>query len=357
MITKHSPVIDPLIYLNSKERVELLATRDRVIGSGVPFKRTLLESIFNSSRFSEQLIRATQPYGLDQAAHLVNGLGNYRSGSETGLSKLFSNPTRSGKKVFIPQNAGDRNSDYHPWQSFAYCAMAGIKPDEYLPALDVTMKDLAIKSNRINLSASGDNDLGHLLFAASYLVPDPKFKFIISGEKLPLSDAFRNAYEASTEPIGTLSVCSGYHLIEGMCAASSLVPGLSAYHEDVQALLDIKTTRIYMDVSKLYTTVESDFNPASTHYLKYNLFHVGHMGEMASFARFHGYTIKPEVINCLNFCWNTLGPLYSNHIHHGFTSFLAHFRRGITLHTAMEDLSAQGKNPKETDLSSYTSIF
>lgn len=332
---------DPLGVFSLKERSLLFALRDRVLADPLPFDASAVANCSNLFFMHPSVFAKVISSGSRSAiAHLVNGWGNFTLDGKTGVDYLFDDCNLDGFSVTIPQSPGRADSDYHPWQSFAYSSMAGIEPEQKLPRLGLTLRTLAINSRSITVDhRAGDEDLGHLLFAAAHVVPDPNFEFFIDGRTVSLANLIKRAYVANAQENSNSHVCSRYHLTEGLCAATALIPGAQIYHADVQSLLDLQSLRVYPLVAFLHRLIS---NPLNSTNLNDILFHAGHLLETFSFARKFGYTIPDDARCCLDYCVHLIGERYWRYFDFSNYHLFAHLRRGVTFKTALDlaDLGA-----------------
>lgn len=285
--------------------------------------------------------------GLPHHCHLINGWGN---------STFKGRPLIEGMEVFAHRNANgdyfilqcDPEGDFHPWQSFAYAVMAGVDPDLSLSSKGFTLRSLAKNSRKINTIEG--RELGHLLFALSYLEPDiDAHPFLLKDKNYSIKALMDLGVEA--HHYGTFDVCRKFHLTEGLCAASASIPGLESYRQAAQGFLDgqmdmllllgviLQETRKLQELSKaveansLISDIRSTLRLGNL--IENHCYYAGHLIELAGFAANFGFSVKTEHWHSMIYIINELNatlPSYLPYLYfqdHFYA--VGHYRRAITL--------------------------
>jgi hypothetical protein len=153
--------------------------------------------------------------GLPHIAHLICGWGDasVRGRPLSAYLGDFAQPA-GGAQQKISQC--DSDGDFHPWQSFAYCCMAGIPLGTLVSA---SSSILGLVSNSTDLNTREDTDLGHLLYVTANMSPRARpSSYIFGGCIMSLKNLFELALRA--HEVGGFEVCRKFHLTEGLCALS-----------------------------------------------------------------------------------------------------------------------------------------
>lgn len=295
-----------------------------------------------TGRIQGTLTDLVELQALGTVAHLINGWGNsYFSGKRfLDLLEDFLVFPDSGHP-YIAQARSPR-CDFHPWQSFAYCLMAGIAPNT-LVAGKYPLEELALNSN--NISQEEGVELGHLLFAVSQMSEaafEHKFTFP-SGTK-SLDDLIRLAIEGHR--FGHFRVCRKVHLTEGLlaiCARGSKVQQYKKVAEEflvgqMDALIALAALSEAVgctstDLPKREQNLRDEMGLNKS--IENACYCAGHLIELICLAERFGYPIPRNA-------WNA-GRIVSNHLNAVLLSkleqinvmdnlgSLAHYRRGVTL--------------------------
>jgi len=154
--------------------------------------------------------------GLPHIAHLICGWGNAVVGSRPLLSYISDFIVVSGGKPQIPQKA--EGGDFHPWQTFAYCTMAA--PQAFYTRGSSSHSFAEVASNSVDLNTSDNTDLGHFLYAYSYLPAAHQPEEVIF-ESRPQNILSLVDLAIEGHAFGGFEVCRKFHLTEGLCAVTS----------------------------------------------------------------------------------------------------------------------------------------
>lgn len=311
--------------------------------------------------------------GLPHLCHLVNGWGDGRFQGRSLLSRMegFVHRDAAGRPVVLQC---DPEGDFHPWQTFAYAVMAGVDPDEPLPRAGATLRELAKNSRTLNTGKG--QELGHLLFALAYLDPDPDGRpFLFGGELRDLSELMDLAVDAHHN--ATFEVCRKFHLTEGLCAVSTLVPGMEGYREEAQGFLDGQLDMLLLlgvileEVRKLAEAGEPEREGSLLYelretlviqgYLENHCYYAGHAIELAAFADALGFRIDPEHRGAMAYVLNELNATVPEYLPHAaflqcFLHF-GHYRRAMTLLPEVERARSEGRPLALADLRRFTADF
>ncbi|HET9166149.1 MAG TPA: hypothetical protein VFP11_09135 [Candidatus Angelobacter sp.] len=330
---------------------------------------TLLQTVSDNLAAAMQGIVATllERDSLPALCHIVNGWGDAQFQQKRLVDAMqpFIHWKEKGEP-FILQC--DPEGDFHPWQSFAYAAMAGVDSERELGNSTVRLRDLVKTSHYINTAET--RELGHLLFALSCLDPENSGgAFSLAGKLLDLNALMEAAIDAHHH--GSFEVCRKFHLTEGICAAAALIPGLERYREDAQGFLDGQLKVLAVLALVLREAHRQQTTPAPDCFLSMlrdalvvdtlfenHCYLAGHIIELACFAEIQGYTVTEEHHNLMAFVINELNSLIPAFLPR--SSFidcflhLGHYRRAITLLAECRDAARSGRR---TDLAKFTVNF
>lgn len=326
-----------------------------------------------ASTFRAHLCDLVVGDNLGRLAHLANGCGNFRHAGHTWIEYLadFARITGSSRWC-VPQ---DRElgalGDNHPWQAFAYMIMAGLDPDGIVPRAEATIREMALDSRQID--NYGDHELGHLLFAAAHLTPDPDTPFAWDGQRCSLRELFGRARNAQSSAERT---CRHVHLAEGLCAAAR-VWGIDEHLHEAQRFLNWQLG-LLVPLGAALEAVRDDENRAEVggdsgiideiagiilldRSLDDYVLVGGHFLELAAFADLLGYNLTKVQRNAVVYVANEVGERVYGSLtgldpSHCFAA-LAHFRRAATLLVEIERAAREGRSTTRDDLAAYTVNF
>ncbi|SFW18407.1 hypothetical protein [Chitinophaga sancti] len=309
--------------------------------------------------------------GLPYLCHIMNGWGNVIYNEREMIDELL---------PFIHRNESDApfilqcepEGDFHPWQTFAYVVMAGVSPDKEIAGTGITIKELARNSRHINIKKDQGQELGHLLYALSYIDPDSNTApFVIENVAYNLQELMEKAVHA--HKFGTFEVCRKVHLTEGLCTISANVPEFAHYKPVAEVFLNGQLDILFLlciAMEEAKNALENNVRPSDdsllrevrnelkiADFLENNAFYIGHLAELAALATKAGYKIRREHINALNLAVNTLNEIIPRYLPYLFFEdcFLhfGHYRRGVSLLEAVNGV-ANGDPSANIDLAAYT---
>ena len=309
--------------------------------------------------------------GLPYLCHIMNGWGNVTYNGKEIIDELL---------PFIHRNESDApfilqcepEGDFHPWQTFAYVIMAGVSPDKEIAGAGITIKELARNSRHINIKKEQGQELGHLLYALSYIDADSNTApFVIENVAYNLDELMQKAVHA--HKFGTFEVCRKVHLTEGLCTISANVPEFAHYKPIAEVFLNGQLDILFLlciAIEEARRALEGNVMPADdsllrevrnelkiADFLENNAFYIGHLAELAALATKAGYNIRREHINALNLAVNTLNDIIPRYLPYLFFEdcFLhfGHYRRGVSLLEAV-NAAANGETTAIVDLAAYT---
>jgi hypothetical protein len=249
-----------------------------------------------------------------------------------------------------------------------------VEPDEAIPGTDTTLRELAKNSRALNTGKG--QELGHLLFALSFLDPDAAGRpFHFDGELRTLPELVDIAVDAHHN--ATFEVCRKFHLAEGLCAASMRIPGLEGYREAAQGFLEGQLDMLLLlgtilDQARKLTAAGQRAEEGSLieelretlvmqDYLENHCYYAGHLVELAAFAEALGFEILPEHRAATAFVVNELNATVPEFLPHAaflrcFLHF-GHYRRAMTLLPELERARAEGRMVERSDLTRFTVDF
>ncbi|MFH1785196.1 MAG: hypothetical protein ABH842_02100 [Candidatus Micrarchaeota archaeon] len=304
-------------------------------------------------------------------AHLMIGLGDYKYRgirASDRISALISRPHHSEHCI---RQDGAGVCDYHPWQTFAYGALAGVHPDKIIASSRLSFRDLALNSRVVELPPSEYHDLGHLLVGAALLTPDRKLGFTLSGRRLTLEQIVEIALNVHKTDDERPRLCFDFHLTEGLTLATASIPGLQHMREQVKELLDLQLqtlTVIGALLAKVVSNVNKMRRPARTHEEQacFGVFcnqcnsipsWIGHALELAAVAEIHGFELTQEQKNTITFVANTASELSLMELLQDDFAVLAHWRRALTLILEIDKANELGRPLSTVDFSAYSVDF
>ncbi|MEM7151671.1 MAG: hypothetical protein AAF799_02470 [Myxococcota bacterium] len=282
---------------------------------------------------------------LSHYCHLLNGWGDAVVGGHRLTEGLVSycRAERVGEPYLVQF---DRDGDFHPFQTLAYAAMAGIGFDHEIPGLGCTLRQLYDRSRTIQTDDGAE--MGHMLFALAHLGVEPDTRFELAGRSMDVSGIMDLAIDGHHH--GHFRVCRKVHLTEGICAAAAMIPQLKRHRAQAQAFLDGQLDLMLLLALVLDrldgSTVERDVAPgglvkelrdtlAVADRFEDHVFLAGHYIELAAFAGGMGYEISPlhrnamvRIANAINRAmpaWLPRSPFAEQFLFYG------HYRRALTL--------------------------
>ena len=325
--------------------------RDTVLADNVVLRRSLLESTIDTlaQAMSPHILEIVERDGLPHLAHAIVGWGDALFGGTQLTDRIAAFVTRGPTGSHIPQC--DPEGDFHPWQSFAYAAMAGADGERSLDCSPHSLISLA-RSSR-HLQTREGRELGHLLFALAEFDPDPDGPpLFMDGEKVSIRRLPELAINA--HHFGTFEVCRKFHLTEGLCAAVSRIPSFERYRYEAQEFLDGQMTVLEL-FALLMDNIRQARGGATTTTierlrqvlrigpnLENHLFYAGHLIELASLARLDGFNLSNSQTAAVNLVLNEVNHTLGDWLPHlSFTDCflsLGHFRRAASLWSVIGDL-------------------
>lgn len=283
---------------------------------------------------------------LSHYCHLVNGWGDATLREHQLLEGLtsFCRTDDHGRPYLVQF---DRDGDFHPGQTMAYAAMAGVDPDREIPGLGASLRSLYERSRVIQTDDGAE--MGHLLFALAHLGTDPATTFELPGRTVDVTGLMELAIEGHHH--GHFKVCRKVHLTEGICAAAAMLPGLERYRPQAQAFLDGQLDLMLLLALVLErvsdpASVGEDIAPgglvatlrdtlAVADRFEDHVFLAGHYLELAALAGQMGYEVSPlhrnamvRIANAIDRAlpaWLPRSPFPEQFLFYG------HYRRAITL--------------------------
>lgn len=308
---------------------------------------------------------------MPHLSHLINGWGNAKIDGKTLLSETrwFIQQADQPDKSFFLQC--DQDGDFHPWQTFAYCFMAGVSPTTHItPAQSI--RDLALRS--INIQTSDGEELGHLLFCLPYLMKRPgNFSVALNKTEYSFSRLTDHAVEAHAH--GHFNVCRKFHLTEGLTQIVRHFPEAAMHRTTVESFFEGQVNQIYL--LALISEILAEFRLGKLDRLNelegYRatlaigdlfenfLYYIGHLVELACFGHANGFQVVPSVRFAINQVLNELQYWFPRHIHDvdipTCAHCLSHFRRAITMYLGLSERSFATDMVNRRFLSGYTADF
>lgn len=283
---------------------------------------------------------------LSHYCHLINGWGDATLRGHQLLEGLasFCRSDEQGRPFLVQH---DRDGDFHPGQTMAYAAMAGVDPDRHVPGLGSSLRGVYERS-RVILTDDGA-EMGHLLFALAHLGTDPATTFELPGRTVDVEGLMALAIEGHHH--GHFRVCRKIHLTEGICAAAAMIPGLEHHRAQAQAFLDGQLDlmlllalvlervgdpqRVTEDTAPggLVTALRDTLAVADR--FEDHVFLAGHYLELSALAGSMGYEVSPlhrnamvRIANAIDRAlpaWLPRSPFPEQFLFYG------HYRRALTL--------------------------
>ena len=330
----------------------VLAFQDHMTGDRVALNKTSIERrcLYYAKMPPSIFSKLLEMSNMSVTAHLIVGFGNFtfrESNSTNAFSRLLR--LNDSGSPSIPQTHPPEG-DFHPWQGFAYASLAGMNPETEIPSAGANLRTLATNSSDISMQGRGDFDLGHLLMAASFIVPDPSYKFRFDGETITLRQVGNRALLGHIQ--NEESTCHHFHLTEGLCLASARIPGMADLRTEAAEFLNRQ-----LDVLN-YVAVVLNKNlsecEVSVKELKILSKLVGHAIELAAIAQICGFDLSKSQKNALNFVANASSVVFGVAMSPEHFSALAHYRRGSTLLLEIERARTEGRCLSTINLSSYS---
>src|SRR5258708_5410927 len=328
---------------------------------------TLVHQLDDAMRF--HLGHILESDTLPHFAHVINGWGNVVFQGRSMFECLDRFIHAYGTRRALLQC--DPEGDFHPWQTLAYAVMAGASPTTRIgsTAGGVTMLDLCHGSRHLNTDEG--REFGHLLFALAHLDPEGDGIFHLKTRAVSLDDLLTEAITAHDS--GTFEVCRKFHLTEGLCAATSLMPPFEEFRPDDEAFLAgqcemLPILRILLaQAMRQAARIPAERDTALLDELRSSLYmgpyvenhcyYAGHLVELLCFAHRLGFAIDEIhwqsaicVLNTVNQILISCLPRIS--FADAFLH-LGHYRRALTL---AEQILVRRLPPGELDLAGYTLI-
>lgn len=344
---------DPLARLNSTDRTIMHKARDEILRGfkGLDGKKAK-DAMDKLGNVGHKELEEMMGVGYrSHKAHVLVGLGNFKLGGKRGVELLFTPRDLDGNGG-IRQDEAQENGDYHPLQSFAYSVMAGVRPEHEIPNIGMTLRTLAINSaHDMRTSVEwGDHDFGHLVFAASHLMPEGNFEFVINGKKTKLTEVVRRLLEATISE-GEDGVCSRTHAIEGCMAATCMIREAAELRQVVQELVNAQAPLSYRSLVGTYTLSKRYWGIETAIMIENLINNVGHFVELSSYARIFGYSLPPESLASLEANLNLINDAILTSGWKGVKG-CEHLRRGLTMKIALDKALREGRGT-EIDLTEY----
>jgi len=305
--------------------------------------------------------------------HILNGWGNVRIEDKriTDRIERFIHKGPTGLPYIIQCHL---EGEVHPWQTLAYAAMAGVNPDTPIGSTTLTIRDIAQHTRQLNTSEG--RELGHLLFALTYMDPEMHGgPFFLLEDACDLDRLMRRAVEA--HHFGTFDVCRKFHLTEGICAVASTIKGFEEYLDAAQGFLEGQLDQLFLlglILSEANEAIEAkkQIEPDSLipelrdqmvlgPFLENHCYYAGHIIELAMFAESFSYAISPEQRNVMAFVVNELNKTLRHYLR--FVAFeqcflhLGHYRRAMTLLHLSEQRERRDAPFSQEELRRYTAEF
>ena len=307
--------------------------------------------------------------GLPHLAHAIVGWGDASWRGQLLTDRIGPFVSDGTFGPCIPQC--DPEGDFHPWQSLAYAAMAGAEPDRPLGASKASLRDL-VRNSRALQTGEG-RELGHLLFALADLDPDADgHPFVLTHGTFPVRELMDMAVHA--HHFGTFDVCRKFHLTEGICAASSRIPGLESYRPHAEGFLESQMNVLVLFALLLHEirrTVDGhakgdlmqDLRAALRigNNLENHIFYAGHLIELSGFAQRDGFALTETQASAIAFVLDEMNRTLDEWLTR--LSFpdcflsLGHYRRAATLWAELERARSERRALDRVDLRRYVAAF
>ena len=351
------------------ESIKLIdAFHERVEALPVTLNRELSEALSweLGTHVKSSLDDLLELHTMGTVVHLINGWGNsvYQGHFFVESLEQFVKWHENGPSVPQERTA---TGDFHPWQSFAYCFMAGLTPTCPI-ARGVTLKDLA--QNSCSLFTGDGVEFGHLLFALSHLADqDRPQSFYTPHDTIGFRELMLRAIDAHR--FGHFLVCRKIHLTEGIVAASALCPGGDEYRgvatEFLQGQMDalIAFAALFDGIENASADLPNALvklreQVTLNSLLENACYYAGHLLELICFACSFGYDVPTVVWSAASVTCNHLnsvifGKLTSLNVMDNIGA-LSHYRRGLTMLLELEARDFNGRLVP-SDLSRYAIDF
>jgi hypothetical protein len=285
---------------------------------------------------------------LPDYGHIINGWGDGTFGGKRISSRLdgFIHFDPMQKPLILQK---DPEGEFHPWQSFAYGVMAGLSAHSRFSAAGITLGQLSCNSTFFNIDPAESHELGHALFALSFLDSNPMEKvFYLKGHKRGVDDLMREALDSHQS--GSFKVCRKFHLTEGLCAMTARVVACKVYRQAVEYFLAGQLDMLVLLALMLNEThgqgrAQHEGLPSLVlelrealvldNYIENYYYYAGHLLEVGTLALIEGYRLSKLHRNAMVFVANCLNEFITQILPHitfqdCFLHF-GHYRRGITL--------------------------
>jgi hypothetical protein len=307
--------------------------------------------------------------GLPHLAHAIVGWGDASWQGQSLTDRIGPFVSDSAFGPCIPQC--DPEGDFHPWQSLAYAVMAGAEPDRSIGASKASLRDLARNSRA--LQTGEGRELGHLLFGLADLDPDVDGRpFVLTHGRVPVRELLDMAVHA--HHFGAFDVCRKFHLTEGLCAASSRIPGLESYRPHAEGFLEGQMNMLVLFALLLHEIRravdgqgEDDLVQELRHALRIgnnlenHVFYAGHLIELSGFAQRDGFALTETQASAIAFVLDEMNRTLDKWLRR--LSFpdcflsLGHYRRAATLWGELERARAERRALDRADLRRYAVAF
>lgn len=297
--------------------------------------------------------------GLPHIAHLICGWGNLSVGGRYLFDRIYDFARATSVGLIIPQN--NLSGDFHPWQTFAYGCMSDSNFFNY-SRNNVTLLEVAQASN--NLNSCDTTDLGHFLYASSYIPLRLRSNnFVFGGREATIVELANMALNAHVN--GGFHVCRKFHLTEGLCAISRQMHS-KKFRKQVAVLLSGQLKSLIV-LNAIVKTMESILCSSKNSLMdeleqlrrilvlggaiENIYYYAGHLVELAAISNMYGYDEADghaSTIACILNFLNKLLPSISCEIHYeeSFYAF-AHYRRGYLLYTkSLTEVGGRGEGVK-----------
>ncbi len=312
--------------------------------------------------------------GLPHVGHMICGWGNSWVDGRSLVDRIGDFIIDAGCVPRIPQSC--ETGDFHPWQSFAYCRMAAIKPTTR--AGGHPLNQLILNSHELN--TSDETDLGHFLYTIAGL--DKRWRpevVSFSATEMRLNALVSAAIQGHL--YGGYQVCRKFHLTEGLCAIS-VEEDYRVHREIIERLLEGQLYSLRPLLAAIYATIPGAETGKGTHgsqallddmlsrlrvalvlgdALENLYYYAGHLIELAAISLQCGFNVATSyapVINCIVNALNWIIPRVAGRLHfaESFYAF-AHYRRGIRLYYSSAGERIQiSRIPDASDLDSWSRI-
>lgn len=311
---------------------------------------------------------------LSTGAHLIVGFGDFENRGQRALDIIGSHVVAGPR--YVPQGCRSRSvGDYHPLQGFAYSGLAGIAPEMAVLGDWIPISTLAVNSS-LRIEEFDPRDLGHLLIAAAYYIPEARHSYELGGQRHDLKELFEIAMRTHEDEDLKDITCSGTHMIEGLALVSEIVDGIDGYEERISKQMDRHLGRLLVLGAIIKNMMNGHRNGTEVKDMKRDLeicdgcngvctpilLEPGsHLIEAGAVLEMLGYEMSLEERNALRFVANfllervidkyTVWGVYTD------IAPLAHLRRGATLLKLLDWAEREGRNVGMDELRDYRVDF